>query len=103
MKSLKTLGVRKDYFLLSVAPRENLDNLGDVFRSTDKQVSFAVNLSSESSFRYNNNLMVKNIYRDYTGKEIELPEERWNHITKEHPEIKSLKPKSGMSSLSRIM
>lgn len=39
--------------------------------------------------------MNKSIYRDYSGKEIELPEERWNHITKEHPEIKSLINKVG--------
>jgi len=39
--------------------------------------------------------MTKYTYRDYSGIEIELTEERWNHITKEHPEIKTHYEKIG--------
>lgn len=34
-------------------------------------------------------------FLDYYGRNIELTEERWQHIIKEHPELKGLKNKIG--------
>lgn len=34
-------------------------------------------------------------FRDYWDREVELTEERWGHIVKEHPEIEGLREQIG--------